>query len=119
MTLPSLFLAVLLAAIFAMLVFSYIRKFKQGENCCGTRNVKVKNKRLHKPVGTFILEVEGMHCENCRRTVTEAVNSLEGYSAKTDILTKECKISFENGPDIEEVIKRIHQAGFEAFVKDK
>lgn len=119
MTMPDLLLVVLLAAIAAGILFSYVKKFKKGESCCGTRNVKVKNKRLHKPAGTFILEVEGMHCENCRRTVTEAVNSMEGYSAKTDILTKECKVSFENGPDIEEVIKRIQQAGFEAFVKDK
>ncbi|MEY8335326.1 heavy metal-associated domain-containing protein [Lachnospiraceae bacterium 47-T17] len=60
-----------------------------------------------------------MHCENCRRTVTEAVNSMEGYAAKVDILTKECRVSYENGPDIEEVIRSIRQAGFDAFVMDK
>lgn len=119
MTVPDFLLIVLLAAIFAVLVLSYVKKFRLGENCCGTRNVKVKKKRLKKPAGTFVLEVEGMHCENCRRTVTEAVDALEGYAAKVDILTKECRVSYENGPDKEEVIRRIRQAGFETFVKDK
>lgn len=60
-----------------------------------------------------------MYCKNCCRTVTEAVNSLEGYAAKVDILTKECRVSYENEHDIEEVIRCIRWAGFDAFVKDK
>ena len=77
----------------------------------------MKKKKLHKPAGSFTLTVEGMHCENCRRTVTEAVNSMEGYAAKVDILTKECRVSYENEPDIEEVIRSIRRAGFDAFVR--
>ena len=42
MTLPDLLLIVLLAAILAVVIFSYVRKFKRGENCCGTEAVKVK-----------------------------------------------------------------------------
>lgn len=61
MTIPNLLLTVLLAAIFAAMVLSYVKKLRRGENCCGTRNVKVKKKRLRKPAGTFMLEVEGMH----------------------------------------------------------
>lgn len=114
MTVPDLLLAALIAAIFAVMVFSCVKKLRRGENCCGTRNVRVKKKRLQRPVGTFTLTVEGMHCENCRRTVTEAVNALEGYAAKVDILTKECRVSYETGPDIEMVIKKIRQAGFDA-----
>lgn len=118
MTVPDFLLTVLVIAICAVMVLSYVKKFRRGENCCGTRSVKVKKKRLKKPVGTFLLGVEGMHCENCRRTVTEAVNALEGYAAKADLLTKECRVSYETGPDIEEVIRRIRQAGFDAWVKD-
>lgn len=112
-------LAAMIAAILAVMVLPYIKKIKRGENCCGTRNVKVKKKRLRRPAGTFILVVEGMHCENCRRAVTEAVNGLEGYAAKVDILTKECRVTYERKPDIEMVIKQIRQAGFDAFVEDK
>lgn len=116
MMLPDLLLVVLLAAVVAGMLFSFVKKFKQGENCCGTANVKVKKKKLYKPAGSFTLTVEGMHCENCRRTVTEAVNSMEGHAAKVDILTKECRVSYENEPDIEEVIRSIRRAGFDAFV---
>lgn len=119
MTLPDLILVFLLAVIFAAVIFSYVKKLKCGENCCGTQNVKVKRKRLRNPAGTFILQVEGMHCENCRRTVTEAVNCLEGYVASTDILTKECKVSYEVEPDVEKVIRQIQQAGFDSFIKEK
>ena len=87
MMLPDLLLVVLLAAVVAGMLFSFVKKFKQGENCCGTANVKVKKKKLHKPAGSFTLTVEGMHCENCRRTVTEAV------------------------------IRSIRRAGFDAFVR--
>ena len=117
MMLPDLLLVVLLAAIVAGMLFSFVKKLKQGENCCGTANVKVKKKKLNKPAGSFTLTVEGIHCENCRRTVTEAVNSMEGYAAKIDILTKECRVSYENEPDIEAVIRSIRRAGFDAFVR--
>ena len=119
MKVPDLLLAAVIAAILAVMVLSYIKKIKRGENCCGTRNVKVKKKRLRRPAGSFILVVEGMYCENCRRAVTEAVNGLEGYAAKVDILTKECRVIYERKPDIEMVIKQIRQAGFDAFVEDK
>lgn len=108
MTMPDLIMVILLAVVFAAVIFSYVKKLKCGENCCGTRNVKVKRKRLHNPAGTFTLQVEGMYCENCRRTVTEVVNRLE-----------ECKVSYEVEPDVEKVIRQIQQAGFDSFIKEK
>ena len=119
MTLPDLLLIVLLAAILAVVIFSYAEKFKRGKNCCGIEAVKLKKKRLRKPAGVITLQVDGMHCENCRKAVMEAVNGLEGYAAKVDILTKECRVSYENEPDIKEVIRRIQRAGFDVSVKDK
>lgn len=118
MTLPDLILTILFAAIFVVLIFFHMKKFRQGENCCGYKTVKVKKKRLRRSAGSFTLKVEGMHCESCCRAVTEAVNSLAGHAAKVDLLTKKCKVTYEKEPETEEVIKRIQSMGYEADILD-
>lgn len=119
MTAGDFFIIIPAAAIIAFIVISYVKKFKSGKNCCGTETVKLKKKKLKKCAGTFTLYVEGMHCENCRKLVTEAVNSLDGYSAKTDILKKECRVNYEKEADIKKVIDSIKKAGFYAEKREK
>lgn len=113
MNFQNLILILLSAAVLVCLLVSWLRKFTAGESCCGTKRVKVKKKKLKKTAGVITLQVEGMHCENCRRAVTEAVNSLEGHGARVDLLTKECRVSYETAPDLEGIKKRIREAGFE------
>lgn len=113
MTFQNWLLIILIAVVFVCLSISYAGKFHAGESCCGTKRVKVKRKKLKKTAGVITLHIEGMHCENCRRAVTEAVNGLEGHSAKVDLLKKECRVSYETAPALEEVIRRIEAAGFE------
>lgn len=110
-------LILLMAAVFCVLLLSYIRKFSVGDTCCGTEKVKVKRKKLKRIAGTITLHVEGMHCENCRKTIMEAVNDMPGHAAAVDLPAKTCKVSYETVPDVEEVIRRIRAAGFDAYME--
>lgn len=38
---------------------------------------------------TLVLDIEGMHCEKCQTSISEALNSLDGVSATVD-LAKNC-----------------------------
>lgn len=67
------------------------------EDCCGNERIKVRRKRLKKIAGKYRLTVEGMHCRNCEKRVTEAINemnflaygkNLSFFAKRVDILIR-------------------------------
>lgn len=117
MNVSDLILIILIVLVFGLLLASYVKKFTAKKSCCGTELVRIRKKKLKRTAGSITLQVEGMHCENCRKVVMEAVNSVEGHSAKVDLLAKECKVAFETEPNTAEIIKRIREAGFDASLR--
>lgn len=54
-----------------------------------------RTKKLTEPViGTRILTVEGMTCENCRARVENAINHYNGVVCKVDLKKKTATVSF-------------------------
>ena len=70
-------------------VLSSAKHFKGEGGCCGgSAGVKVKRWRLGHAVATKKLFIEGMHCENCRQKVENALNSLDQVSARVSLRKK-------------------------------
>lgn len=77
-------LLILLVAIFA--IQSSLKHFSGQGGCCGGSTEKVKRKKLKGPiVGTYEISIEGMHCENCKRAVEQALNDLDGVEARVNL----------------------------------
>lgn len=89
--------------IVAILVFALkgsVKHMKGEGDCCGggsgNKPKKVKAKHLEDPViGQITLYIEGMTCEHCVNRVAEALNSIDGVSAKVNLHKKNATVSFD------------------------
>ena len=66
-------------------------KHLKGESpCCGGGDtIIIEDKKLDGPViGKKTVKISGMHCDHCVRAVTEAINKIDGASAKVNLKRK-------------------------------
>lgn len=59
-------------------IWSLIRRFTSKKTCCGTeKQPRIRAKKLSAPIGSLTIKIGGMRCENCRRSVTAALDALD------------------------------------------
>ena len=92
-------------------------KHMRGEGgCCGGSSSKPKKKRLHgKEVHRYNIRVEGMHCKHCVNAVTNAINEIEGASAKVSLKKKCAIVRCDREVTIGQIISQIEKRGYSAF----
>ena len=116
MSIGTIIAVLITAAVFAICIYSFIRRFSGKKSCCGTSLPKLKNKKLTKPIGTLTVKIGGMRCETCRRRVTAAIDAIDGAAAKVSLEKQEAAVSYERPLTDDELISAVETAGFE--VKD-
>lgn len=57
----------------------------------------------------------GMHCEHCRRSVTDALSALDGVAAKVRLADGTAIVAYERSVSDEELIRAVESAGFEVL----
>ncbi|HIR14283.1 MAG TPA: heavy-metal-associated domain-containing protein [Candidatus Choladousia intestinavium] len=113
----SAIILLILVVILAFALKETIRHFKGQGACCGggsgSRESKIPKKKLSGTViGKKTVRIEGMHCENCVKSVTKAINQLEGASAKVSLKEKKAVVSYDRPLDNEKLKKAVENAGF-------
>ena len=109
-------LIVLAAGIIGACVWSLVKRFTGKKTCCGTeKQPRVKAKRLSAPIGSLTMKIGGMRCENCRRSVTSALNALDGVTAKVSLESGTASVSFERPISDEALTQAIESAGFDVL----
>lgn len=106
--------------IVAILVFALkgsIKHMKGEGDCCGggsgNKPKKVKAKHLEDPViGQITLHIEGMTCEHCVNRVAEALNNIDGVSAKVNLHKKNAAVSFDRPVEEETLCSAVENAGY-------
>ena len=64
---------------------------------------------------TIILNIEGMHCGGCVKSVTRALTELDGVQSADVQLEGKANITFdENRVNVAQLIEVIEDAGFDA-----
>ena len=58
------------------------------------------------------IRIEGMRCVNCQNRVTEALNEIEGLSAKVSYKRKNAQLKMERQVSDEEIKKAVEHAGY-------
>ena len=93
-------------------IVSSVKHFKGEGGCCGGGSYRPKRKKLAGIQYTKTFRVSGMHCENCKRRVEEAVNDLQGVAGRVNLKKGELTVSYaEDVPD--EMIKaKLEKAGY-------
>lgn len=94
-----------------------IKHFKGDSPCCGggdgTIVLDIPDKKLDKPVlGKKVLKISGMHCEHCVKAVTEAINKVDGASAKVNLSENEAVVSYDRELDEEQLRRIVKDAGY-------
>ena len=95
-------------------IWSLIRRFTSKKTCCGTeKQPRIRAKKLSAPIGSLTVKIGGMRCENCRRSVTAALDALDGVAAKVSLENGTARVSFERPLSDEELAQAVESAGFE------
>lgn len=105
-------LLILAAIVFA--VRSSILHFKGQGACCGGGSETIAPEKTleGKVVCEKTAAVEGMVCKNCAAHVQNALNALDGVSAKVNLKKAEVQIRAVRDVSDEEIRKAVSEAGY-------
>lgn len=110
--------AIIIICVIVLLGFALkgsIKHFKGEGACCGGshKSLNVKEKQLTSPViGKKILKIEGMHCDNCVKQVMDAMNKIDGVSAKVDLESKTESIFYDREINDHDLCQAVEKAGY-------
>ncbi len=93
-------------------------KHSKGEGgCCGGGGtVSAETKKLDGDVTAVkIIEIEGMHCENCKNSVERSINKIDGAVGKVNLKKNICEVSMDR--DISDEALRIAVERLDFHVK--
>jgi copper chaperone len=67
-----------------------------------------------------VIKIRGMHCQHCQSRVEQALNDLEGVTAKVNLKKEEAVVTLSSSLD-EQILKdAIQEVGYEVLsIKDK
>lgn len=92
---------------------SFVRRLIGKTNCCGIERKPRTKKKLSAPIGHLTLVIDGMHCEHCRGSVTDALDALDGVAANVRLADGTAIVAYERSVRDEELIRAVESAGFE------
>lgn len=110
---------VIICIILAMIVCAGIRSaLKRAANgCCGsgdTQNRVKADKNISHYKYKYTMSIAGMHCNHCKQTVENALNSLGGVYANVDLGKGNAVIYSKEKCDEQKLKKAISSCGFTA-----
>ena len=96
--------AIIVLIVIVLLIFALkgtLKHFKGESPCCGGGSGLIKT-----------VMVSGMHCDHCVKSVTEAIDKIEGASAKVNLKKEEAVVSYDREIDDDDLKKAVEEAGF-------
>ena len=109
-------IVILVIAVFVLLGVKSTIKHLKGEGACcggGGGSLPPEKKKLENPViGKKTVKISGMHCEHCAKAVTEAINKIDGASAKVKLSENEAVVSYDRELDEEQLKRIVKDAGY-------
>ncbi|MCR4788183.1 MAG: cation transporter [Lachnospiraceae bacterium] len=98
----------------ALSLKSAISHFKGEGSCCGGGSGirLIKPQKFDNVIAEKTMTIEGMVCENCAGRVHNALNSIEGISAKVNRSKGQAVIKFGQPVDDEKIIRSVTDLGY-------
>jgi len=88
-------------------VMSVVKHARGKGDCCGGGGTVIdsgEKKTLEGPAqGRYVLHIEGMHCDNCKRSVERRLNRFEGVAAEVDLKKKIATVTYDRPVDVEQL----------------
>ena len=113
----DIIIVLIVIALLVLALKGSIKHFKGEGACCGGGSgsvvLDIPEKKLENPdLGKKVLKVSGMHCEHCVKAVTEAINKVDGASAKVNLSQNEAVVSYDRELDEENLKRVVKDAGY-------
>ena len=115
---------IIILVVVVILIFALkgsIRHFRGEGACCGggsgsVKTKKAKKKTLDGPVtGQRTIRISGMHCRNCANSVTNALNAIDGVSARVSLKDNMAEVSLDRTVDDADLKQAVEKAGFKVI----
>jgi copper chaperone CopZ len=94
----NIVIILILVVVVALAAKGGLKHLKGEGGCCGGGGDKITadQKVLEHPViGRKIIDVEGMHCENCKNSIERRINKIEGASCHVDLKKKQAVVEYD------------------------
>ena len=101
-----------IVAVFAVGLYSTVKRFRSKSSCCSSGTYKAKAKKLDSVAVRKTFRVEGMSCQHCVNRVMEAVNSIDGASGVVHLKKGTVDVAMDRPIDDEVFVSAIEQAGY-------
>ena len=85
-------------------IYATLRHFRGQGGCCGGGEYRPGKKRLKVVIKQREFHIQGMHCDNCKRRVEEAVNDLVGVAGRVNL--KKGLLTVYYAKDVEDQVIR-------------
>lgn len=110
----NLIIIAILVAVIILSIKSMIPHFKGEGACCGGGSgVKlVKSNKLDKVIAVKTISIEGMMCDNCSARIHNALNSIEGVSAKVNRAKGQATVKLDREIDDKKLRDAITDLGY-------
>ena len=106
-------IGIVLVLILIPAIYGCVKHFKGEGSCCGGPKQKAPHKKIKgKPLKVLTVEIQGMHCENCKNRIEGRLDDLEGVVAKVNLDKKIAKVSLYRETDTELIRKTIEDLDF-------
>ena len=110
---------IILGVIIVLVVLAALssRKHFKGEGgCCGCggcANVKETKKLTEPKLGEKCIQIEGMHCDNCKNRIERALNRIDGVVGKVNLRKNIAKVIYSREIENELLKKTVEDLGYE------
>lgn len=113
---PGTWVVIGILAVIVVIAVVKSRSHIKGEGgCCGGgKSIIAEHKELEAPqIGEKLVQIEGMHCENCKNSIERAVNRIEGAVCKVNLKKKNARVIYSKEIDDEELKRVIERLDFQ------
>ncbi len=113
----DIIILIAVAVIIVLALKGTVKHFKGEGACCGGGSkglIKETRKTLeHEKIGEKTIQIEGMHCDHCRQSVTRALNRIDGVAANVDLKKKQAVVSLDRPIDEKRLKEAVEAEGFQ------
>lgn len=108
-------ICVVLGLVCVLGVRSYLKKLKSG--CCGSGGDEVKRVRpLDRNVNHYpyvkVVQIDGMHCQNCAKRIENAFNTQDGFFAKVNLAKQRAIVRSKREVPDRELKQAVRNVGY-------
>ena len=109
----NVIIVIILIIIMVPAVRGCIKHFKGEGDCCGGPKEKAPKKKIKgTKLKTLKVQIEGMHCNNCKNRIEKYLDAIDGVVAKVSLEKKAATVSLYKELDTEVIKKTIEDLDF-------